>query len=132
MLFGLYKQWDNEKTKLGALFLVITGLASILMWGFPMDSRGYPLTDQGKIHIILAATESLSTVIATLLFGVGLRKTEHVLSKISLVTGLLLLITGPLAAIATAQNSPYMGLFERITIGVFLLWILVISKYFYY
>jgi hypothetical protein len=69
---GIYKQWNNRKIKFGALFLIIVGLASILMWPFPADTSGYPVTSKGIIHIILAAIESLSTVIATFLFGFGL------------------------------------------------------------
>lgn len=125
--FGVYKQWDNRKTKLGAVSLVITGLASILMWWFPVDTRGYPLTRQGEIHIILAALESFSTLIATFFIGFGLRKNEYLLSKISFITGFLILITGPLAGITTVMNSPFLGLFERITIGIFHLWILIFS-----
>jgi len=124
---GLYTKWNNKFTKLGAITLVILCIASILMWWFPMDSRGYPATQNGLVHIILASIESLATIIATFLFGFGLKKKEHLLSKISITAGISLLIIGPIAGFTVTQNSPFMGFVERITIGIFLLWVFIFS-----
>jgi hypothetical membrane protein len=124
---AIYRRYDNRKSKIGAICLIIIALASILMWWFPMDSKGHQATFQGTIHIVLASVEALMTVIATVMLGIGLKKSHPTFSLISIVTGFLLLVFGPAAGISAAQNSPNMGIYERITIGIFMLWLIIIA-----
>jgi len=51
------------------------------------------------------------------------------LARGSFVAGAAIVVTGPLTAFAVAANSPFEGVFERITIGLFLLWVWGISVY---
>ena len=45
------------------------------------------------------------------------------------MAGGAIVLAGPLSALAVASGSPYAGVFERVTIGLFLLWIWGISGY---
>ena len=125
--YGIYSEWRDRQTKIGAFLLFVLAVASILMWWFPMDPKDGSLSQTGVIHIMLAAVEALSTVLASLLFGFGLRKRMPFLSAVSYSVGLMILLIGPVAGGSAARHHLYMGLFERVTIGLFLGWVAAFS-----
>lgn len=125
--YGIYSQWGSRQTKFGAAFIILLGIASILMWWFPMDPKDGSLSQTGIIHIVLAAIEALSTVLASFFFGYGLRKRMPFLSAFSYSVGLMILLMGPVAGVSAARHHLYMGLFERVTIGLFLAWVAAFS-----
>lgn len=96
---------------------------------FPMDPRGASPTLIGTIHLILAGLLSLGTILTTLFIGVWF--TNHPVNKrfgtISFIACAVIVITGGLAAAAAATVSPIMGLLQRMTIGTFLLWVLILG-----
>jgi hypothetical protein len=51
------------------------------------------------------------------------------LSLFSFVIGVAIIITAPFAAGSAARGSVLQRLFERVTIGVFMLWVVVVSIY---
>jgi hypothetical protein len=81
------------------------------------------------MHIALAGVESAFTIVLVFLMGVAFRRDEHWsrFSTYSLMTGSLITITGVATAVATAQGSGILGLLERCTIGLFLLWVFVVA-----
>jgi hypothetical membrane protein len=114
----------------GVVLLAATGVAGLLMTlFFPQDPRGTPLTFAGQMHIALAGVESALTILLVFLMGVAFRGDERWprFSTYSFVTGVLIIITGVATALATAQGSGILGLLERCTIGVFLLWVFVVA-----
>lgn len=126
--YGLFNTWIDKRTKAAAMLIMVTAVASIFMWRFPMDSKGYTVTSDGIIHIVLASIESVCTILATILAGLGVRRYSKRIALASFLLSLIIAVTGISAGILTAQNSPISGLFERVTIGTFLLWVLLVAR----
>ncbi|HEY0708608.1 MAG TPA: DUF998 domain-containing protein [Polyangia bacterium] len=112
----------------GALMLAyaITGLA----WPFaPMHLRGTPSTLSDAMHIALAVVTSVLMVAA---MGVGATALGKRFAVYSVLTIVVLLAFGTLTSleapgIAANRPTPWIGLWERIDIGVFLLWMVVLT-----
>ena len=45
----------------------------------------------------------------------------------SVVAFAVILVSGPITAVATASSSPFMGLLERVTIFSFIVWMAIAS-----
>jgi hypothetical protein len=104
--------------------LLATATLGWLMWPFPMDPVSAPATVPGIIHIILAALLSLATMGAILLSALAWRKRPDGGGPAAFSAACLVIVfcSGIPAGFAAANNWPTMGLFERITIGTFLVW----------
>ena len=88
------------------------------------DAIGSPVTPAGVLHIALAAVESLGSLAAIALAALDWRKRgASTLFRFSAICFAVVLLTGPLAGLGAAYNWPVMGLFERITIGAFEVWL---------
>jgi hypothetical membrane protein len=114
----------------GALALVVAGLLGVLMnLFFPQDPGGPPVTFAGTVHVVLAGVLSLGTMLAMLCTGLWLRNVPGLRPywRYSLLSLLLVFISGGLGAAAIATRSPYLGLVERVTIGAFIQWVFVIA-----
>jgi hypothetical membrane protein len=114
----------------GALALVVSGLLGVLMnHFFPEDPGGPPVTFAGTVHVVLAGVLSLGTMLAILSTGLWLRHRPglHAYWRYSLLSLLLVFVSGGLGAVAIATHSPYLGLVERVTIGAFVQWVFVIA-----
>lgn len=111
------------------LMLSATGFLGILMWFFPMDARGSEITSQGIMHLVIAGLMSLLTVLTLMLAGIGFSKVKGFAgySVYSTLSAFIVFITGGIAALSAATGSLFMGVYERFTIGTFLLWVLIIS-----
>ncbi len=101
---------------------------------FHQDVPGTAATATGVVHIVLAGLSSLSTMAAILLMTVWFYRsgTFPGSGHYSLVTLILVFVSGGAAALMTARGIPLNGLSERITIGGFLQWILVLSLRFFW
>ena len=99
------------------------------MGPFPQDSYGYPATTAGTIHIVLAAVASLLIILALVAAGRAFRGDPGWarLAGVSTLTAVVMVLTGAVAAVATAADRPYMGLAERLPIGTFLVWLAVVA-----
>lgn len=134
LIFGIGAFRDNEidnsrKYKAATLLLAIVGVLGLLLLFFPQDPRNAAVTFQGTMHIAIAGITSLFTLISVLLIGINFRKVKEMKSfaVYSFISFSLILISGGAAAISVATNSAYGGLFERITIFAFMIWIIVFS-----
>ncbi len=111
----------------GAPGLVLLVAASgIGLLAYPMDAIGTPGTLLGAIHIALAATASVGSMLAMLSVAYSLATASRALAIYSLASMQAVFASGAFAAVAAAWGSPMMGLAERITIAAFLQWILVL------
>jgi len=114
----------------GALLLVAIGVLGLAMTlFFPMDPRNAQATLAGTMHLVLAGIISLGTMLTILLIGLWLRNDPR-LGKYwtySLITDIVVFVSGGLAAASAASASKFMGFFERVTIGAFLQWVLVMA-----
>jgi hypothetical membrane protein len=114
---------------LGALALVFEAMVGFVTIFFPQDPRGAAPTFTGATHIVLAGLSSLATAVTILLMGVWFRKVPGLrgYGTYSLTTVVIIFITGGLAAWAVPTNNPFAGIFERLVIGAFLQWLVVIA-----
>jgi hypothetical protein len=109
--------------------IVLVGIAGALDDAFPQDPIGTAITTAGTLHIAFAAIASLLTLVAMALAAWWLlgRPEMRALAVYSVASFVLILVSGPITAAATASSSPVMGMLERVTIFTFILWMAVAS-----
>jgi len=108
------------------IFIVIQILS--FSWGFfPMDPMGTEATFAGTMHNILGGIVVLATITMPLLMGLGLRREAgfQTYASYALVTSAIIFVSGLTAVILAGQGFQVFGLFERITIGSYEVWIFV-------
>lgn len=130
---GLFLTGRRSATlKVAFVFLIGTAVGGVLLVGpFPQDTMGQPGTTAGAMHIALAAVVSPLTVATTFLLGFASRRDGlwRGTSRFSLLMGLVILATGALAGITAVKDGVYLGLFQRVTIGAFLVWVLGLAAW---
>lgn len=97
-------------------------------WGFfPMDPLGAEATFAGTMHNILGGIVALATIIMPLLMGLGLRQVDGFqgYAKYSFISSAIIFVSGLTGVILAGQGVHLFGLFERVTIGTYELWIFV-------
>jgi len=129
---GFSLRWGragNRPLTISGIALVACAAAGLAMKFFRQDPIGEPLTFTGTMHLILAGVTSLGTIFAIFFAAAGFRKLPYAgdLRVFSLVMGAIVLVSGGLTAAGTTQLPAIFGILERITIGAFMLWLLVIS-----
>ena len=97
-------------------------------WGFfPMDPMGTKATFAGTMHNILGGVVAFATIVMPILMGLGLRR-QHGFSRYavySFITSAIIFVAAPTGIILVGQGVQMFGLFERITIGSYEVWIFV-------
>lgn len=134
IIFGIGAYMDNKmaeskKHEAATLMLAMIGVLGLLLLFFPQDPRNTTITFQGTMHIAIAGITSLLTLISVLLIGIDFRKVKEMksFSIYSFISFIVILVSGGAAAISVGSNSAYGGLFERITIFAFMLWVIIFS-----
>jgi len=97
-------------------------------WGFfPMDPLGSEATFAGTMHNILGGLVALATIIMPLLMGLGLKKVDgfQQYARYCFITSAIIFISGLTGVILSSQGILLFGLFERITIGSYEIWIFI-------
>lgn len=108
------------------LTLMVTAGAGLLMWPFPMDMPGAPLSAAGLAHLGLAALASLSTMVAVSMSILNWHRLgQRQMRQFSGGCLILIALSGVTAGVAAAFGWPIVGLLERLTIGGFLFWLAV-------
>lgn len=129
--FGLALFRASSRGTLFALGVVLFALGGLSGIGqvtlFRQDSVGAVATTAGTGHLVLAGVSSLLSLGTAMVYGFAFRREPAFrrLSGYSFVTAALLVMTAPLAV--GTIGTDVMGLFERITIGVYLIWIVVVG-----
>ena len=108
--------------RLAAGMILLNGLFGLVIELFPMDAVGAPVTPTGITHMVLAGLLVLTCTAAMALVLFGWRDRGAFAGGTALLL-VLMLAGGALAAMAAAQAWPLVGLFQRITIGSYLVWI---------
>lgn len=133
-LFGFFafiylKQFSPKSVRIVMIMLAVIGFLGMLMYFFPMDARKAEITSRGIIHFTIAGLMSLLTILSTIMAGIGFRHMDGFerYSNYSIATAIFIFFTGGIAAFSAANKLFFMGLFERLTIVTFMLWVLVIS-----
>ena len=114
---------------LGAFALIFEAVVGFLTIFFPQDPRDAAPTLTGATHIALAGLSSLATAVTILLIGLWFRKIPVLrgYGTYSFITVAIIFVTGGLAAWTVPTNNPFAGVFERLVIGAFLQWLVVIG-----
>ena len=126
--------WGVIKAANGNRFLRVTGLLIVIYSIFniywpPMHQRGHEMTLTDKLHIVWAIITVLFMMImmvcGALAFRGGFRFYTYLSIGILMLFGILTSSEAP--NIATNGPTPWIGVWERINIGVFMLWIIVFA-----
>jgi len=97
-------------------------------WGFfPMDPLGAEVTFAGTMHNVLGGVVALATIIMPLLMGLGVRRLDDFsrYASYSFISSAIIFVSGLTGVILAGQGVQLFGLFERITIGSYEVWIFV-------
>lgn len=126
---------ENRRLRWVGWLLIVYGALGVL-WPFaPMHQRealagsGGTLSD--TLHISLGAVTELLYLAALVLTATATRK---FMRSYAVITFFLVLVFGILTfrkapGVAANQSTPLMGIWERVNIGIFLAWIVVLSGY---
>jgi len=124
----------NSQTGLIGFILIgaSMGILGILtMTIFPQDPHGTPMTTPGLMHLILVGVQAISAMAAILLIGFWFRSNGFSGYFIySIISFVVLLITGIISIIGVTQGSQFIGLFERLNVGAIVQWLVVIGIWF--
>ena len=109
--------------------IALTGVIGILIRLYPIDPIGALITFGGQMHLWLAGLASLASVFAVLFIAVPLRRNPAWwrFAGYSLISLIVIVFSGAFAVLAARRLSPVMGLWERVTIGALLQWLLVLA-----
>ncbi len=143
ILFGIYNVFllifglgayldsriDSKKYDIAMIMVVIIGVLGLLVLIFTQDPRGSAVTLHGTLHILLSGLTAALTIISVLLVGMSFKKYSNLkgFSWYSYITAALIFISGGIGAVSLANNGAYGGLFERITIFLFMIWVISLS-----
>jgi hypothetical protein len=115
----------------GSIILGLAGVLGIVMIAFfPADPQGALPTVQGTGQVLISYGISLAMVLSVFFLGLGSRVRDS-FWVFSLVFGVLVLAAQAVFLTLAAGANPFLGLAERIAVGLFLLWMVVyISRLF--
>jgi hypothetical protein len=127
---GLWMSARHDRQRVTALFVAGIGLAGLLASPFgDMNLRGSEFALNDMLHI------AITTIIVLCIFGAVLFAAAtfgQAFLRYSIVTLLTLTVFGVMAALqgsrlAAGDPTPWFGVVERIHIGAYLLWVVVLA-----
>lgn len=113
----------------GLALLAVWAVGSALLAFFPDDPAGTPVHTAGRVHLVLAGIAFLAVAIGTIVVSRGLRHDPrwqslhaplYVVSRLAIVAVLLLGRTH-------LRITSLGGLYERLFLGLELLWFLIVA-----
>lgn len=119
-------------SRLVPAIIALNGLFGLAIELAPMDPVGAPATPAGVVHLVLAGLLVLTTA-GAMAAALATRHATPVyaaLARMTLVLLVILLVTGAWAAIAANRSLPMLGLAQRLTIGSYLLWLVLLAARF--
>jgi len=123
------KNYKSKLCRIAFLLLLFNSVSGIMMVFFPMDERGTQTTILGVGHLVLAGLCAIFSILTPLFAGIGFKnipKFKH-LAVYSIISSIIIFVSGGITAAGAANEFKYFGIVERITIGTYIIWILVIS-----
>jgi hypothetical protein len=126
---GAYSALKNfpRITRVALGILIVIQILSF-SWGFfPMDPLGTEATFAGTMHNVLGGVVALATIVMPLLMGLGTRRLDGFkrYATYSFISSAIIFVSGLTGVILAGQGIQLFGLFERITIGSYEVWIFV-------
>jgi hypothetical membrane protein len=133
MAFGI-AVWSSPGRRrafhlVGGCLIAVAAVGLVTWRFFPMRLRGTGDLSSDMPHIVLTAVSVLLILLAV---GVGSSLYGRLFRLYSFATIGILLLFGALAGVegprlAAQQPTPWLGLTERVNIGAYLLWVLVLA-----
>ncbi len=125
---GIWMSADRGRALRVAGALLVVAAAISLFWP-PMHLRGTEVTLTDTLHIVFTAATAMVTMVAmacaAAAFGTRFRLYTTATIVVMLATGF---VTGTYAARIQADlPTPWVGVWERVLIGAFLLWFVVLA-----
>jgi hypothetical protein len=127
---GVWRSADqNPRLRLTGRLMIGLGVVDLAAPFFPIHVRGAETTLTDTMHIILTI---VTVVLILLVIGVGAAALGKWFRRYSIATLLILFVSGALAGlegarIAAQEPTPSVGVTERINIGGYLLWQMVLA-----
>jgi len=126
--FGVFQSANGNRV-LRALGILIVGYCIFNFYWPPMHQRGVEPTLTDTLHIVWASVTVLMMMVMMILGAVVFGKWFRIFTAASVV---LLVVFGILTGleapnIPTNGPTPMIGVWERINIGIFMLWVAVLS-----
>lgn len=125
-----YKYRHSKLLFLGGILIIISGIFSGLTGTvFPQDPLNGDTTFAGTMHLILVGISAIMIMPCILMIGIGLYREKQWKSfrLYSIITVLIMVIFGGLTPVLIMNDIELLGLFERITIYAYLLWVFVLA-----
>lgn len=127
--FGFKNEFkDKLAIKIGFMFLLISGAFMFLVGFFPCDAGCIDVTATGRLHSITSTPPSIFMPLAAI-FAASVFTSAPGWGKkwgyASFILGILSMSAGPIMFLPSAIN--YMGLIQRIGIGLSLIWMFVVA-----
>lgn len=126
----IFIRMHNIFVKLGALYLSLSAIMGIILLQFPMDPIGISDSLSGFTHIffVLIIVFYISVALTLISYGLKNNKNLLMLSKYSFEISIIIMLAGFLTGIFAWMSMPvYVGLFQKLPVLAFLVWILLTS-----
>lgn len=124
---GVLREFGRGILEYLAFFLIlIAGIFMFAVGFFPCDAGCIDVTQTGRWHSITSTVPSIALPLAAMLLAtVFAKRWGKKWGHISFWLGVLSMASGPVMFIPA--SAPYLGLVQRIGIGLSLLWMVLIS-----
>ncbi|MCI4353947.1 MAG: DUF998 domain-containing protein [Thermoplasmata archaeon] len=123
LAFGLWYGIDRrDRPPFGPVFLAGVGAGGLILFAFPQDLAGPPVTFTGTLHVVVAGAIALLSLLAMASCAREFGRTSGWVryATASWVGFAALLVLGGIAA--ATISAPFAGVAERASIGTILAW----------
>jgi len=125
-LFRLGRKESNRYKAFSGLTLIAGGIAGILIVLFPKDSDFVNLSLTGFVHHLIAGVLTIFAMISILFSELG-EFNNGAFRSYSKISIILIFVFAAVTVVAGQSTNSLVGLFERITIFLYLQWMMVMS-----
>lgn len=124
---GLLKEFRRGVLQYLTFFLIlIAGVFMFAVGFFPCDAGCVDVTKTGEMHSLTSTVPSITLPLAAMIIAIIItKKWGKRWGYISFWLGTLSMTSGPIMFIS--QIAPYVGIIQRVGIGLSLLWMVLIS-----
>lgn len=121
--------WRNVWLRLSGFLYFVAAAAGLVMAYIPMDPRLSDPTVYGTIHRYMATIAICDAVLIVFTSAAGFNRVNQLryLVKPSLIAGTLIALTAFGVWMSALQHSLLFGTFQKISLGLFMLWLALIS-----
>lgn len=127
--FIYLKKLNIRLINISMLIFILLSIVSVLFIFFPEDMINTTLTYRGLIHYILTGLVVPTAILTPLLLGIGIRKINNLksFSIYSIMTSIIIFISGFSSVLVMNCKIPIFGVIERINIGSLEIWVFLFA-----